>query len=458
MLALETVVDTIKDQVRFKQTVNPDVPTLTTDLTTPTSARLVDHALLTNENLNAIAPDFKNWNYPDWTDINYAVGERRRFNQNIYECNTAIVAPAANPENNASWTLIAGLSGYLEDKRTEAARNVINSVYNEKKNERYTKENLDHMLVYTGPGRMDQLIVKQGRAVGFELRVLDSLAIKILIETIGLQLSDQQTAGNELTLYLYHSSQVAPLALIDIDYTKQGSVQWFDQTTDNILEYESFTTDEEIAGGTYFLMYYEDDLIGQALNYQYSFDGGVGCSSCNKYNLNAYRKWSQYVAIRPVSVASGNLDPGRNLFPIESVVFNERTTWGLNLRVTSQCDLTDYFVRHPELFADAINRQLTVDLLRELSNTTRNNILSETVTDKARFALQSKELGGEGELEKLNSALDALGFELSNLQNSNCLPRINTKGAYMNSIGPQNNYINNNNGYSGFKEPRQFRR
>jgi len=455
MLQLETVVNAIKDQVRFKQSVNPDIPELVASLVSPTTSRLVDHPLLTNEILDAIAPDFNNWNYTTWVDANYSIGDRVKFNQNIYEANAAIAAPAGDPESNGDWTLIAGLSGYLEDKREEAARNVVNSLQNGKKNDRGTKEMLDNHLLYAGNGRLENRIVKQDRSVGFQIKVLDQTNIKVILETIGLQLD---TAQNPVTLYLYHSSRVNPLATIDLDYTEAGSVQWFDQTADNVLQYEDLDDPaDQLAGGSYFLMYFEEDLTGQAINYVYNFDGGAGCNSCSKYNLSQYNKWSKFVNIKPVRVSANNIPVGRTMFDVQNVEIVRDTNWGLNLRVTSYCDLTQYFSRHPEIFADALNRQLTVDLLREVSNSIQNNLISENTSDKARFALADPNLGGEGELKKLNKALDALGFEFSNIQSSNCMPRIARKGVYVGAIGPKNKSLSLNNGYQGFKQPSKFR-
>ena len=464
MLDLSRLVPVLKREVRFKQTVNPDIPELTTELVEPQTSRLIDHALLNNENLDAIVPDFDNWDVPDWTDTSFpTVGTKVRFNQNIYANNVAITAPADNPEINPDWDLVAGLSGFLEQKREEATRNVVTTVYNKKKNDRITKEMLDHLLIYNGVGRINDRIVKQDRIVGFEIRLLDAVNIKVILETIGLQLDTTQTSP--LTLYLYHSSQVDPVAEFTLDYNKPGSVQWFDTSDDNVapndldevLKYEDFTEDKVIAGGAYYLVYYEEDLTGQAINYRYDFRGGVNCRSCSRYNKDQYLKWSQFAYIRPIQLASSAIEPGRTLFEINKIKDNIDTNWGLNLRLSTYCDLTDYFIRHPELFADAIARQLTTDLLRELANTTRNNLIAENIQDKARFALQDESLGGEGELKRLDHSLDALGFELSDIQESNCMPRIADKGAQVNEIGPAQPYLNYNRGYQGTKTDRRAR-
>ena len=109
---------------------------------------------------------------------------------------------------------------------------------------------------------------KAGRFVGFEIQAQHSEHLVILLKRIGLQFDATQT---DLTIYLYHSSQVDPVLTQDVTTTKAGSVEWVTLNNFNL----DFINDNIGAGGRWFIGYYEDDINGQAIK------RGVEISSCS---------------------------------------------------------------------------------------------------------------------------------------------------------------------------------
>lgn len=449
MQELENIVAALKNTVRFNQSQKPGIPKLESYLTDPATARLVYHPLLINENLDAVAPDFDNWDFPIWdSGTTYNSGDRvRASDDQVYES-----VGGSNLNNDpvtttGFWDLVPLLSEWIENIREESVRNVVTSVFNFKKNDRQTKEMIDHLLLYNGAGRINDRIIKSNRMVGFEIRLLDNVNIRTIIETLALQFTEADT----IPFYLYHSSQVDPLDIWPVTTAKAGSVEYFD-VGDNLrnLLYEDFTTGQEVTAGFYYLVYFEEDLLpnNQAVNYRYTF-GRAPCKGCGSNgNYALYQKWSQYFDIRTISLQESQIPAGRVMWDLNTHRYDLDTNFGMNLRLSALCDLSDYVIRHPEMFADSIARQITVDLLTELANSTANNQIQSFVQERARFALQDTSLGGEGELDQLNKAKDALNFELSDIQSSVCMPEQASKGMEWMSVSTRGNQ-QLTNGYGG---------
>ncbi len=139
--------------------------------------------------------------------------------------------------------------------------------------------------------------------------------------------------------------------------------------------------------------------------------------------------------MRTVSVSASDKGAAGEMFDVERVRYETNTTFGLNLSLSTYCDLTEYVENHIEIFADALSKQMIHTLLRELISATRTNIISEKLKDIARFSLQSAALGGENLTIDLEKAQDALGFELSNIQDSVCMPEVAAKGIRYGIVG-----------------------
>ena len=391
MQDLEAIATALATTVRFAQSVDPDAPVLDADLVDPSSARLIYHPLLTNINLAALAPD--------------AQREGATFN---------------------TW---------LRNLRLESARTLFMDVMQKKKNDRVTKEMLDNLVLYSGVGRLNDRIIKSDRLVGFEIRLLNSNNVNVVLDQIMTHFSQTES----FNLYLFHSESPLAIATIPVVYGAALQAQWTPSGQE--LNYRDFGNN--IAGGTFFLMYDEADITGQAINQRLSF-GYAPCKSCNSSQRGRYEKYSQYVAIQTVSISAGNKGVPGEMFDVEKVNYETNTTFGLNLALTSYCDITDYIVNHNSIFADGLSKQVVHTLLRELIGSTRSNIITEKLKENARFSLQNAELGGENMTRQLGKAQDALGFELSNIQNSVCMPEIASKGIRYGTVG--NGRKSQNNG------------
>lgn len=375
MQDLEAIATALASTVRFDQSVDADAPVLQDDLIEPTTARLIYHPLLTNINLAAIAPD-------------------------------------AQKEDSL-------FSAWLRKIRLESARALWLDVMRKKKNDRVTKEMLDNHMLYSGVGRLNDRVIKSGRLVGFEIRLLNSNNINVVIDQIMTHFSSAET----FDLLLYHSESPTSIATINVVYGTAFQAQW--DSSGQELFYRDFANN--IGGGTFFLMYDEEDISGQAINQRLNF-GYTPCYTCDRAFRSRYEKFSNYVLLRTVSVAESDKPTTGEMFDVQKVRYELNTTFGLNISLSSYCDLTDYIVAHASIFSDGMNKQIVHTLIRELIGSVRGNVINEKLQNNARFSLQDMALGGENLTRDLKKAQDALGFELSNIQDSVCMPEIAAKG------------------------------
>ena len=426
---LENIVSCLKDTVRFKAEGNPDYNNganpIDSDLQGPATARLIYHPLITETNMRAIAPDFSAYTFPAW-DIatTYAQGDQVTKNGKLYK--SLIAANTGNdPETSTTeWEMVSLFSNWLSEMRDDAIRDVVTTILNKKRDNRQTKSLLDRAVLYDRVARNNEYITKRGRLVGFEIELLNANSLQMVVQKIGTQFTELQTG---LTLYLYHSSQNTPVQTISVDITKKVGLEWADKET--IMGYNQF------GGGSWYLVYKEDDLTGQAVNARHYFGRGP-CRSCNHSHYEAWKNWTQYTAIRSISLEAGEFDAvGNTMFDIADISYHPHYTWGLNLQWTVECDLATVICENKQLFNEPVSQQIIVNLLKEMANNTRSNVISEKTRELARIAIANSDLGGENELTKLQEALEGTHFEFSDLQSATCMPCLPRKGVKFKSVG-----------------------
>lgn len=427
---IETIINCLKSTVRYRDEKNPNFAPLPTSLTQPITNRLIYHPLLTEDNLRAIAPDFSQFIYPTYVSTTtFSKGDRVAFNNNNFESlinNNLDNQPASSPND---WEQVDLFADWLDQNREDAAQLFISSVFNAKKTERQTKILLDSLALYDRPGRINDTIINKGRLVGLEIELINHNNINVVLEKLRTQFTDLQTP---ITFRLFQTSQNDPVAIFDITTTLQRSAEWHDlDSPDNLLQYRDF--DKNIVGGFYYLTYREDELVGQAINTRFTFDRQP-CRGCSSFNFNAFQNWSQFVRIRTFEVASGEFPTNNTLWDVQENTYSQNTTFGINLTISAYCELKEFVCAQDILFGEGVAQQAVVNLLREISDNTRSNVISEKTREMARIALAAEDLGKENALEKLNTVIDTANFEISDIQKSVCLPCLPTKGMEMKSV------------------------
>jgi|GEM_PF-1734881 len=430
MFSEETIQSCLWGLVGLRQNSNPDYPTFGDSIVQSGSRRLIHHPLINSETIDQLSHNFDHYSFPDWDiaatyNTGSPFGDRVRFvNEKVYE-STADANTGNSPEVSPNqWVEVPLMTLYLEDLLKNSISKVVNDMFIAKKVRHQTKDILENIRLYEGAGRLTNKAIKEGRLVGFEMRLKRTQNLEMIIKKIGLQFDTAQP-GNFL-LRLYHSSQLNPIATITTTPTQAVSFQW--HIVPGIPPINSASVD---FGGSFYLMYDENDLVGQAIqkdNYDFS---KRPCAGCSGYNLKAWNKWNKFVDILPISVSSNKrktgeaLDPlGVDLWDISQHSYNYTTNWGMNLELTMKCNVSDFICDQSEVFAEVIRKQATVDILQELSLSYRDNAIKDAVSQKARFSLQDRITGGEGLAKELEMAKKSIDFDMSDLSSS-CLPCIN---------------------------------
>jgi hypothetical protein len=83
--------------------------------------------------------------------------------------------------------------------------------------------------------------------------------------------------------------------------------------------------------------------------------------------------------------------------------------------MTVQCDVSSLICKSKNILTDVLARQITVDLLQEMTYSLRDNQQKQKVAQLAAVALDNQENGQYGEAKKLNKAVQALSFDLSQI-------------------------------------------
>lgn len=404
----------------------PQIPTGNALLTSNTGLYMQNiHPLASLENLFYAAPDFTIYKWAAWISgaayvannvVNYTDG-------NLYKCILAVTGTTAPPADATHWVLYRPFIDWLTQFYTQASTNYIGEVVQRKKLLKMGKALIEKQEIYRGYGNQNNLIVGLGRAVGFELKPAPVDGLLMQIDQIGIQLSAVQT---ELNLYLYHSSQLAPITVFHVANIGRQNFDW--QALSNcILGFKTHGTD---TSGVYYLVYYEADLTGQAVAKTWDFTSAP-CIGCDSVNAAAYNKWSKYTRIRTIEVAAQYLDPARNLFDINYISYNTNSNFGLNLTVTVRCDLTQRIVDTRLLFGDGFAKQLAYEALKVIAYSGRINPYNDKVNKMAMADLDPKISGAY--ICEWDEAVDAANMDLTGFSQS-CMPEDNTKNITWGSV------------------------
>ena len=255
------------------------------------------HPLCTLANVRAIMPDDYLFKYPNWKNNDaYAIGAKVKHQSKIW------IAKAANAgsepaDNNPDWAEYNMVSDFVRQLTINGINTAVQTFIQEKQLQQETRNLLERRTFFDGSARLQATIDPTGKIVGFEIVPVRSMGVTTKIERIGLQMIG---ATGKVKLYLFHSSQVAPMRTIELDFTNtKGGFQWFTPDEPIYLPYISGTDgDGNDAGGAWFLCYNQNELPAgmQALNV--SKDWSVEpCQTCLGGSIESWRQMTKYLQV-----------------------------------------------------------------------------------------------------------------------------------------------------------------
>jgi hypothetical protein len=320
------------------------------------------------------------------------------------------------------------LPAFLTNIRDNAIAKTINDVLTKKALDRTNKTVLKETQIFDSTASYRNIESKRGRFVGWVIRPHKFEYLKHQIKKVGLQFLE----ADQFNLYIFHSSQTQPLQIIPINYTTPRSVQWVDLSEELILSY----TDQDESGGYYYLGYYEDDLseTNNAIFKEHYLDRKP-CGGCSPYNYGWYNLWSSYFKIQTAFIDASKIN-GTDNFEVRDLQFQNNRNYGLNFKITSYCDITDFLLEHRELLTYALLDRLAIDLLKYVELSTRNNVTTDTMAKESYIAIngnvsENGMIKVRGLIHDYTDKIGALNFNTSRLEPV-CLP-CSTRGIKWNS-------------------------
>lgn len=433
--------DCIFGLIGFRQNDNPDYPTLAPSLVASASGLYVqdEHPLLCIENIDQALKNYDHFAFPAYViGTTYGVGIKIRYTNNkVYESlQAANIGNEPSAVNSLFWVEVDLFSQRLDSLLRAAGGKVVASVFEQKKIDGATKSIIESVQIFGGSGALIDKEIKTGRFVGYAIGLSNQRDMTAIIRRLGTQFSQ---ANPNLNIYVYHSSQESPIKIFNLALTKTNSFEWsrlLDTGSDYILRY---TSEGHESGGYFYIGYYEDDLVGQAINKEYNFATPPTCGSCSS-DYAYYQEWSRFFDIVPFYVSASHLTGilpgslgGPKLWALNVMQATYTRNYGLNLDLSISCDVTDFLCRERSILANALMKQVSVDILNLLAYSTRNTVISKETQAKAMHELNNKDNATPGAQKKLENALKALSFDMSGLSGS-CLPCDNNKGPTWGSI------------------------
>ena len=323
------------------------------------------HPLVTLENIRQVMPVLRVEDVPAWSEgVTYQVGDARSFEGKIY----FNIKPDNDTDNyptddDTEW--LNPLSWTVYKLTQDAINAVVQTFITQKQLNRETRQIVDNRAFFDGAARLAATIPNTGKFVGFEIVPVRALGVTMRIEKIGIQTEGTPyTAGPTIKICLYHSSQSAPIKTKSVTLLKaQGQFHWFDLGWD--LPYIG---PRQNAGGAWFIGYKQSNLgIIRALNISRDWSKSP-CETCYGYALESWKELTKYMQVSPFCIKAQSAAGEEEICPDpELVSYTNTINYGLNCVVSVGCDLTDFIIAQKHIFANVLQKQVAVNVLRMLA-------------------------------------------------------------------------------------------
>ena len=310
---------------------------------------------------------------------------------------------------------------WLQGQQTAAIVQVVQRFCADKQTWRQSRDILQRKPFFDGAGRIKNVIANSNKVVGFEITPVRAMGVTVVIEKIGMQFAravEPTDEFNNITVYLFHSSQPTPVRELQCYVKADGRFAWITPKEPLYLPYVRYNKqqdtqsrqvatrsgfgDEEITtvsydgtdtGGSWYLVYSQDDLPQgyEAVNVSKDWSREP-CGTCNIGSLQDWRILTKYVQVAPFMVSETKNEFGKfdkKLWDVSEMMYTPTQSYGLNCIISVSCDLSDFIISQKDNFAQAIQLQTAYNLLRAIamnpfarvnraqSNAMRSDILYE---------------------------------------------------------------------------------
>lgn len=422
MLNYSLAIEALKSRVSFEQTRKPKFPKLAEDLlrVVGQNSLLFSHiedgrAFLSNENIYRTVEEFRqeiidNYNEYDPT-ITYQEGEWVCYTDSLkntfaYVARTSIIN--IDPEMNTNEVWESDLSHYLRSIRDQAIIQLINEVITERNVLGDVKELIDLSPLFaqyrereTIPNdyvALDPEPKSKGR--GYQIEQVDAKHIQTGILQIGL-ISD---TAQSIPFYVYHSSQIEPIATFTLQVIAGTEKQfvWYDLHDEVIL---NFSDPRYNTGGYFRILFYDQDLI----------EGSHIIGFNSLYSLYKNKLFAN-------SFVPTDLDYDQADYPANPPIdtYNVSSFTPFNLQLETRSNYLYSVERNPSSWDKALQYKIATTVISDMLSSTRlskeNNQIQKSMNMllKGTFSENGKELH-KGLYSRLESYKDQIKIDLSEL-------------------------------------------
>ena len=366
------------------------------------------HPLMTLQNVRSIMPDGFKFQYKAWNkETQYKKGDKCQYGDVVYKALHNNVNE--QPNQSEDWEVFDIVSDFIREQTFSGIALTVQTFLQIKGLLRESKSLLERRTFFDGAGRLTNYQQPQGKLVGFEINPVRSMGVTAKIERIGLQMTG---ATGTVRVYLFHSSQVDPIYYQDLEFTKgNGGFQWFDMKD----WYMPYISDKNNSGGSWYLVYNQNDLPDGMLAINATKDWSrEPCMTCNAGSVEAWRELTKYLAISPFKVdALETFEQYPEMWDIEDNIYTNTANYGLNVEVTVGCDLSQFIIEQRDIFATVLQRQVAAMMLRTMAlnpdvrtNRNQSNVSQQGILYELDGNPQGRATGIGYELKKAYEALD----------------------------------------------------
>lgn len=391
MIRLQDIQTALLPVVGWQQDYNPDNQ-IDNELTQSESGLTFQgaHPLCTLANVRAIMPDDYLYKYPNWNNAKgYTAGTKVKHTGKVWIAKTTNVG--AEPGKTPSvWAKFNTVSDFVRQLTINGINTAVQNFIQEKQLQQETRNLLERRTFFDGAARLAATIDPTGKIVGFEIVPVRAMGVTTKIERIGLQMVG---ATGTVRLYLFHSSQIAPMRVVDLEFTNtKGGFQWFTPGKPIYLPYIPGTDGNgNDSGGAWFLCYNQNELPAGMRALNVSKDWSVEpCQTCLGGSIESWRQLTKYLQVSPFRIhAPLDFHDYPEMFDIGQISYTNTMNYGMNVEISVGCDLTDFIISQRGIFATVIQKQVAANVLRTIAmnpdvrvnrnqvNVTRDELLYE---------------------------------------------------------------------------------
>lgn len=283
---------------------------------------------------------------------------------------------------------------------------------------------LEESVLINKYGFTRDTVENEERFVGWKIRVKTSRGLLAAIKRFTVQATAAQT---DLPIYIFHTSQVDPIATFNFNSTQGTSWSW------QAVEQKLFADNENFTGGEFYIGYYQEDLNGKAINANYDFESGP-CDNCT--GTHHYKRWqaiTSYYDVCAFFVPSSKFTKGE-MFDIRDAYETYSNNFGINMAFSIECDITDFLIDNRFSMVTPLKWGVKRSVLQFMKTSQQLNYVSDDMR-----ALVIRELEGDKETNAYNitqrymKALGAANMDFNRLH-AECVPCKDDSGINIGAI------------------------